>query len=242
MKKVILTLALIILTVVYFSCSNQENDVLSKDSVKNTVIRKKELKVSDYGKIHNEIITLYHKEYGYDLENVRFETILRNELTLMQNKYPEYFNDINIDESINSFRIFNTTQDLDFSLYWKNYKTKIMKKGEMSPIIISFIDDISKNNYNYQTLKSKVEDIKYNFKLNENEIKQLAIFTSVLESSNQLWNINSNSNLKSGSCCNNRVILMDAAGTLMFLATGPIATINGAACSLAAANSGCCNQ
>jgi len=201
-----------------------------------------EIQISDYGKIHNEIIELYYKNYGTDFKNVDFKTLLSNELNLMQNAHPDLFEGVDITDLNNSFAIFKSINEFDFLLFWNNYKSKIMQEKEMSSIMIEFMNDISKNNYDYQSLKSKIEKLKNNTNLSENDTKSIAIFSNILESSNDLWsNQTFNSNLSRGNCCNDRIILMDCAGGLMFLAAGPVALLNSAACSLAGAHSGCCN-
>ncbi len=84
--------------------------------------------------------------------------------------------------------------------------------------------------------------MKNNTNLTESDVKSLAIFPNILESLNNLWSDQTfDSNLSKASCCNDRIILMDCAGGLMFLDAGPVELLNSAACSLPAAHSGCCN-
>ncbi len=128
--------------------------------VTNLTFCQTELQISNYGKIHNEIIELYYKNYGSDFKNVDFKTLLSNELNLMQNAHPDLFKGVNINDLNNSFTIFKSINEFDFSLFWNNYKSKILEEKEMSNIMIEFVNDISKNNYNYKSLTSKIEKLK----------------------------------------------------------------------------------
>ena len=188
-----------------------------------------QLNISDYGKLHNICIESYYKKYGTDIKDTNIKEMLNNQLLIMQAQYPEQFKNLDINDLYNYFAPFNSVKDFNLSVMWGNYKSKIMKKGDIPIGIIDLMDDLTKNTYDYDTVVLKVQTLKKDPSLNDTDIKRLNIFLNVLESSNQLWNSKTG---KRDVPCRYSTIICDAGGSLMFFYCGPLSIVCGACCSL----------
>ncbi|UPQ80365.1 hypothetical protein M0M57_05880 [Flavobacterium azooxidireducens] len=198
-------------------------------------IAQKEIKFSEYGFYHNEVIRLYNEKFlKGDIEkisNITVEEMTKVMLELMKGKYPEEFKNITTEQLKNYFDSSTTVSNYDFYLKWKLNKNDYLKKGYLSQKIINLIDDIAINGKDYKSINNIIISFKSKNNLTEKELNNLIVFESVLKESNNLWS--QGTTLRGGkNPCTPRTIVSDAGATLCTWYFGPLSVIAGAASSL----------
>ncbi|WP_306349951.1 hypothetical protein [Flavobacterium sp. '19STA2R22 D10 B1'] len=251
MKKATFVLSFVLTFIFSTSCENTNDNLRTETLSKKTNSefklqgQKAFINPNMYGEYHNEAILLYSQTYiskGSHLSNSSFEQVLKDMLTLMKEKHPHEFLNVKIDLVAPYFKEYQSSLDYNFKSFWTANKISFKDSSMISNQIIHFIDDIILNDLDYGEIISKITTLEKENKLKQEDIKFLIGFKSVLNSSNDLWAVKENSLYNTRrNWCNHQLIISDAAAAGLFLWSGPIAAIAGAASSLITASTGDCN-
>lgn len=177
-----------------------------------------EIKPSEYGFYHNEVLSEFTKKYGENQNDVNF--ILDKSIELMKIKHPELFKDVDASE-IKKLFVVKSTSDFDYKKIWNSNIEKYYNDETNPKIIVDLVTFIVNEDSTYDQAIRKLDDFEASNKLTTNELNSLTAVKSVLVSSNEYWNAGFASRHRPGS----KTLVADFAGLAMFGWGGPVACI-----------------
>jgi len=216
----IITLIAFLLALITLSCQNED--------IPNQTI----LKIEEYGKIHNESVHFLLNKYPNHNLPKDFNTLNNDLQTMMQGKYPEIYNSVER-LKFNDY-LSNENQVFVFEDFYNNIKKIAIKEGASSELIDFYDLMFLQFKENRSFSKKEIKDIE-NLIKKEAEIKNIAIFNSIYDSSKILWSkevSNVSFNHSRGCDPEIQVIMADGiSGGLLAFISGPFGAFGGAAIS-----------
>lgn len=189
-----------------------------------------EIKLTDYGKYHNELLSLYFSKYSIADEEST-DTFFDNLMGLTKEKYPGKFDKVDVNELKSIFgrqKIIN----VDLTQIWNIRKKELENEKLLSPMIIQFADDIVEGKYSTSQVQEMILKLKNSKSISENDKNALIVLNSVLTDSQRYWaSTSSDSNHSYGKWKISERELADALGAFVWCYSGPMCVIMGVACS-----------
>ena len=196
------------------------------------------IEAKDYGFYHNEAIRSYYDFYekrtgkkseASDILNEDMSVLISDMTLAMQEKYPDLFVGADLKVLNEVFSSYKKGRDYNFEAHWKEMTTQKRSKTTLEPELINLVNESISNNYDFETILNKLDNIDVDSKNKE-------VFKSVLVGSNNLWFGEKNRSYK--GVCSQRTIIADT-GTAALLVWNPLASIIGAGISSLITDASC---
>lgn len=180
MKKV---LVFIITTAILFIACNENESVIEQN-------KNSEFLNIDYGKIHNESLNSYYKEYGFGkIENIQELTEKLYDITKSNNS--KLF--INDDKEQTVYfivnQIFGTSNisEYNYTINTKALFLEISRTGLMSSRLANLFIEILEKNESKEIIFDQLREFSLKNKLTKKDQKYIDMFKSVYNASNKFW-------------------------------------------------------
>lgn len=197
-----------------------------------------QIKSSDFGKIHNELVTAYlNKNKDLNLNNVKMIDVVNEFIKNFESKYPNTITENDKKEIMEIFKNYSYALDFSYSEFLTKNKESLLKNGRISKNIYDFLVITNTENINFDAIKNEISKFQNMNNLLKSDVFAFEVANSIAISSNELWNTNNSHTQRRVNHCNGRIIISDTGAALCFLGAGPVSLIAGGLSSLITAYS-----
>ena len=197
-----------------------------------------QIKSSDFGKIHNELVLEYlNKNKDLDLKNIKMIDLVNEFIKNFEIKYPNAINDSDKKEILQIFKNYSYASDFSYSQLLKDNKEILLKNNKISKNIYDFLSNTDIKNVNLEIINKEISKYQNTNGISKSDVFAFEVANSIANSSSDLWNTSNPITQRRRNHCNGRIIISDTGAALCFFAVPGLSLVAGGISSLITAYS-----